>query len=113
VLRLASCTTKLGQSQQSEVVSAGYTSLPLLHIAVCLLILLGYAVPKLEPLIMGTELLIFADLPISLPTVGWAMGYHVLPALASLFIAGTLWWYLLSLAGRLIYNHFISRTHSG
>jgi len=71
--------------------------LPLLHLAACFLILLGYAIPKLEPLIAGTEFLIIADFPISLPTVGWAMGNHGNTALAWTVIAGTIWWYLLSL----------------
>jgi len=85
--------------------------LPLLHLAVCLAILLGYAIPKLEPLTDETEFLTAADIPISLPAVGLAMGNRVVPALAWLFIAGTLWWYLLSLGAQFIFNRFKRRTH--
>ena len=84
--------------------------LPFLHLGLCALLcvtdLLGYLIPPLQPLMIGTEILIWLDFPISLLTIGLAMSGRGLLALGWLFVTGSLWWYGLSLAARALFGVF-------
>jgi len=88
---------------------------PLLHLALCILLgilyLAAYLIPQLQPLLIGIEILYLLDFPISLLTMGIGMANHTVFALAWLFVGGTLWWYLLSLAVRLVHRNRTGRAN--
>jgi hypothetical protein len=67
---------------------------PLTHLLVCLAAASGYVIPSLHSLGIIFTFLDLVDLPISLVYIALAWGHEAL-AMAWLFVAGTLWWYLL------------------
>lgn len=72
--------------------------LPLIHLCVCLIALLGSVVPRWESLARAWGLLFIVDVPISfVPLI--LVWKHEVAAGLWLLVAGTFWWYLL---GRLV-----------
>ena len=71
--------------------------LPSLHLLACLLSYVGLLLPSLQSFGILFTVILMADLPVSLPAyfLGWKY-----PAFAVtwVFVAGTLWWYLLGRA---------------
>ncbi len=81
--------------------------LPLLHFVACLIIMLGYVVPRLQYLVVGWKYIILIDFPASFVGAGLAWSHQVV-TLAWFVVIGTLWWYLLSLAARSLVRALIS-----
>ncbi len=71
---------------------------PLIHLAICLIALVGYAMPRFQFLGILWSLLTIADMPVSIVTAGLALSQHGVLACAWATLVGTLWWYLLSRA---------------
>lgn len=69
---------------------------PLIHLAICLIALLGYVVPSLQFLGILWSLVTIADLPVSMVTMGLGFSQHGVLAGVWATVVGTLWWYLLS-----------------
>jgi hypothetical protein len=69
---------------------------PLVHLAICLVAMIGYIVPSLQFLGILWTILAIADFPLSAVTIMLAWGHGALAAVWAVG-AGTLWWYLLSL----------------
>jgi len=67
---------------------------PLVHLAICLVAILGYIVPSLQFLGILWSILTIADLPVSIVTVMLVWRHSVFAAVWAI-VAGTLWWYLL------------------
>lgn len=79
---------------------------PLVHLAICLIALLGYVVPALQFLGILWSLLTIVDIPVSLVTAALAFSHHGVLAGLWATVVGTLWWYFLcrvaqSLAGKI------------
>ena len=70
---------------------------PLVHLAICLIALLGYVVPGLEFLGILWSLLTIVDIPVSLVTAALAFSQHGVLAGIWATVVGTLWWLLLCL----------------
>ena len=68
---------------------------PLIHLAICLVAMLGYIVPSLQFLGILWSIVTIADIPVSIVTVVLAFGRHSVLAPVWAVVAGTLWWYLL------------------
>ena len=68
---------------------------PLVHLAICLIAMLGYIVPSLQFTGILMSLVTIADIPVSFVTVGLAFSQHDVLAGIWVVVAGTLWWYLL------------------
>lgn len=77
--------------------------LPSLHLLACLISYVGLLVPSLQFLGILFAYVLLVDLPVSL--LAYALGWKY-PALAVtwVFMAGTLWWYLL---GRAVQAEFL------
>ncbi len=82
--------------------------LPLLHLCACLTSYVGLLVPSLQHLGILFTFVQLADLPISLPAyfLGWK--YSTL-AVIWIFVAGTLWWYLLGRGVQALLVRFVRR----
>ena len=82
--------------------------LPILHLSVCLISMVGYLVPRLQYLgIVWTGIMV-ADFPISLVALALAWKHSALAA-AWILVVGTLWWYLLSRGAELVVRRFKAR----
>ena len=85
--------------------------LPSFHLSVCLISYLGLLLPNLQHLGILFMFVLLADLPISLPVyfLGWKY-----PALSAIwiFVAGTLWWYLLSRGAAALLARLVLRSRS-
>ena len=68
---------------------------PLIHLAICLIALLGYIVPSLQFLGILWSLLTITDMPVSMVTMRLAFSQHGVLAGVWATVVGTLWWYLL------------------
>jgi hypothetical protein len=68
---------------------------PLIHLAICLVAMLGYVIPSLQFLGILWSVVTIADFPVSLVTVGLAFSNNGVLAGIWAVVAGTLWWYLL------------------
>ena len=68
--------------------------------------MIGYVIPSLQYWGIAFTFMLLFDLPI--PGVAYALGWKF-PSFAMMwiFVAGTLWWYLLSRGIELIYGNFI------
>lgn len=99
--------TAKGRSQLSHHSRWVYV-LPILHLGVCSLALVGFVVPALQPLGIAFESLWVADFPFSI--VGFILAWQH-PALAMIWmvVVGTLWWYALSRVAEELWNHFADR----
>jgi hypothetical protein len=87
------------QENGFPVVQSRFSSVywpPLIHLAICLVSMLGYLVPSLQFLGILGSLLTIADFPLSIVTMMLAYSQH--GELAAVFevVVGTLWWYFLS-----------------
>lgn len=73
--------------------------LPIVHFCACLLSFIGLVFPRLQHVGILFTFILLADLPISVLAyaLGWKYGSI---AVIWIFVVGTLWWYLLSLAGQ-------------
>jgi hypothetical protein len=82
--------------------------LPSLHLSACLTSYLGLLLPSLQHLGILFTFVLLADLPISLPGyfLGWK--YSAL-AVIWIYVAGTLWWYLLSRGAEALFVRFVPR----
>lgn len=85
--------------------------LPAIHLCVCLIIMLGYAVPSWRYLLVGWEYVIVVDFPVSFIAVGLAWSHQVF-SLAWFVIAGTLWWYFLSRLAEMLIHRFKRRAQN-
>jgi hypothetical protein len=74
----------------------------LLHLAICLIALLGYVAPSLQFLGILWSLLTIADMPVSMMTTALAFSQHGVLAGTWATVAGTLWWYLLCRAAEFL-----------
>jgi hypothetical protein len=75
--------------------------LPALHLCACLTVAIAFVIPSLQFLGVIEEFILLADLPISI--VSYALAFHYTwLATIWLFVAGTLWWYLLSRAAKFV-----------
>jgi hypothetical protein len=83
--------------------------LPILHLCVCSLALIGFVIPALQPLAIVFEFLWVADFPFSI--VGFILVLQYRPALAMtwMVVVGTLWWYALSRVAEALWKHFADR----
>jgi hypothetical protein len=77
--------------------------LPILHFCACLMSTLRYFVPGLQYLVVIWDFVMHADFPISLLAHALTPTYAPLAAIW-IVVAGTLWWYLLSLAAEFAIN---------
>jgi len=68
---------------------------PLVHLAICLIALVGYALPGFQFLGILWSLVTVADMPVSIVTTGLAFSQHGVLAGIWATVVGTLWWYLL------------------
>jgi ABC-type Na+ efflux pump permease subunit len=82
--------------------------IPILHLCVCLLALVGFVIPALQPLAIAFEFLWVADLPFSI--VGFILAWQH-PTLAMIWMVsvGTLWWYALSCGVEILWKRFKDR----
>ena len=82
--------------------------LPILHLCVCSLALVGFVIPALQPLAIAFAFLWVADFPFSV--VGFILAWQH-PALAMIWmvVVGTLWWYALSRAADAMWKRFADR----
>jgi hypothetical protein len=71
--------------------------LPLIHLAICLIAMLGYVVPGLDFLGILFSVLTLADIPVSFVTIALGFSNHTVLAGIWTLVAGTLWWFLLCL----------------
>ena len=69
--------------------------LPTLHFCACLVSYIGLVIPSLQHLGILFTFILLADLPISVPAYALSWKYGTLAAVW-VFVAGTLWWYLLA-----------------
>ena len=70
--------------------------LPALHLTACLIGLVGYVLPYLQPLGIIWVFVMLIDLPVS--AIAHAISWnHQIVAATWIIVAGTAWWYLLSL----------------
>jgi hypothetical protein len=78
------------------------------HLLACLTSYVGLVIPSLQFLGILFTFILLADLPISLLAYGLGWKY---PALAGIwiFVAGTLWWYLLGRAAQAVFLGFLHR----
>jgi hypothetical protein len=68
---------------------------PLIHLAICLIALLGYVAPGLQFLGIFWSLLTVVDIPVSMVTIALAFSQHGVLAGVWATVVGTLWWYLI------------------
>jgi hypothetical protein len=82
--------------------------LPSVHLLACSISYVGLLIPSLQVLGILFTFVLMADLPISLPAYFLAWKY---PAFAAtwVFVAGTLWWYLLGRAVHAVFLWFAHR----
>ena len=75
---------------------------PLVHLAICLVALLGYVTPGLQFLGIFWGFLTLVDIPVSMVTIALAFSQHEVFAGIWATIAGTLWWYLVCRAAEFL-----------
>ena len=82
--------------------------LPTIHLFACLVSYIGLVIPSLQYVGILFTFILLADLPVSALTYALGWKYGAL-AVIWIFVAGTLWWYLLSLAGEALLKRFLRR----
>jgi len=85
---------------------------PLIHLAICLIALVGYVVPSLQFLGILWSLVTIADIPVSMATMGLAFSQHGVLAGVWATVVGTLWWFLLSRAADMVIRRFRAKETS-
>jgi hypothetical protein len=83
---------------------------PLAHLLLCFLAASGYILPALQSLGILFSVLVVADFPISAVFVVIALGTHGALAFGWLLVAGTAWWYFLSIVAE---KHILGRRKRG
>ena len=68
---------------------------PLIHLAICLVAMMGYIMPPLQFLGILWSVVTIADVPVSIVTVELTFSQHGALAGVWAIVVGTLWWYLL------------------
>ena len=107
-------TGKSTHETVSEMISSAHNRwiyfLPILHLCVCLISMVGYLVPRLQYLGIAWTGIMLADFPISAVALALALAwkYSALAA-AWILVVGTLWWYLLSREAELVLRRFKAR----
>jgi hypothetical protein len=84
--------------------------LPTVHVFVCMVSFIGLVIPSLQYVGILFSFILIADLPVSILSYALAWKYGAL-AVIWIFVAGTLWWYLLSRVGEALLDRFLPRTH--
>src|SRR5271154_348743 len=82
--------------------------LPSLHLLACSISYVGLLIPSLQFFGILFTFVLLVDLPVSLPAYGLAWKYPAL-AVTWVFMAGTLWWYLLGRAVQSVFLWFAHR----
>ena len=82
--------------------------LPSLHLLACAISYVGLLIPSLQFFGILFTFVLLVDLPVSLPAYGLAWEYPAL-AVTWVFVAGTLWWYLLGRAVQAVFLWFSNR----
>jgi hypothetical protein len=85
--------------------------LPTLHLCACLVSFIGFVIPSLQYVGILFTFIVVADLPISAPYYALAWKYGGLGVIW-IFVAGTVWWYLLSRGAGALLNRFLTRKQS-
>jgi hypothetical protein len=80
---------------------------PSLHLLACSISYVGLLIPSLQCLGIVFTFVLLADLPVSLLAYALGWKYSAL-AVTWIFVAGTLWWYLL---GRAVQAAFLGFAH--
>jgi hypothetical protein len=75
---------------------------PLIHLAICLIALLGYVAPGLQFLGIFWTLLTVVDMPVSMGTIALAFSQHGVLAGVWATVVGTLWWFLICWAAEFL-----------
>jgi hypothetical protein len=79
--------------------------LPSVHLCACFVSFIGLVIPSLQYTGILFTFILVADLPVS--ALAYALGWKQSAlAVTWIFVAGTLWWYLLSLAGEALVKAF-------
>jgi hypothetical protein len=99
-----------------ETLPLGRTSrwvyvLPVVHLILCFMSFIGYAIPRLSHLGIIFTFVLLADLPISVPYYVLALGPYSSIGLIWVIAVGTAWWYLLSRGGQALLRRFGHRDY--
>src|ERR1700751_5460813 len=81
---------------------------PSIHLLACLTSYVGLLIPSLQFLGILFSFILLADLPISILTYALAWKYSALGVIW-IFVAGTLWWYLLGRGVQPLFLRFTGR----
>ena len=81
---------------------------PSIHLLACLTSYVGLLIPSLQFLGILFSFILLADLPISILTYALAWKYSALGVIW-IFVAGTLWWYLLGRGVQALFLRFTGR----
>jgi hypothetical protein len=81
---------------------------PSLHLLACSISYVGLLIPSLQCLGIVFTFVLLADLPVSLLAYALGWKYSAL-AVTWIFVAGTLWWYLLGRAVQAAFLGFAQR----
>jgi len=85
---------------------------PTVHLAICLIALSAYVVPRLQFLAILWSLLTIVDIPVSMVTIVLAVSQHGVLAGVWATVAGTLWWYLVCLTAEFLAGKIRSASSS-
>jgi hypothetical protein len=86
--------------------------LPTVHLFACMVSFIGLVIPTIQYVGILFSLILIADLPVSIVSYALAWKYGALGTIW-IFVAGTLWWYLLSRVGEALLNRFLHRDSQG
>jgi hypothetical protein len=81
--------------------------LPAVHLCACLVSYIGLIIPSFQYFGILFAFILIADLPVSV--FAFALRKFSVLAVIWIFVASTLWWYLLSLAGGVLLKRFLRR----
>ena len=82
--------------------------LPTVHLCACLASFIGLVIPRLQLVGILFTFILLADLPVSAPAFALGSKYGTLVVIW-IFLAGTIWWYLLSRAALALLNKSLRR----
>ncbi|MGA7060155.1 MAG: hypothetical protein WBY69_02980 [Candidatus Acidiferrales bacterium] len=82
---------------------------PLAHLCLCLVSIPGYVIPNLHYWGILWTFITNADLPISIVAAVLAFNGNPTLGVVWIFVAGTLWWYVLGCAVEFVINKAIRR----
>jgi len=84
--------------------------LPALHLCACFMSIGGYVIPNLQYWGIAFTFILLVDLPISIVAYALAWKYPTI-AMVWIFVAGTLWGYLLSCGIQFVFDNFLGQSH--